>query len=54
MKKTPKIDFTHYYTIEAEGGRVGLAICKYCGATVILGDEFNAMIVHANFHKKQI
>lgn len=46
--------FTKYYAVSAEGHRIGLATCRLCGTTVILGDpEADWDTVHARWHQTQ-
>jgi hypothetical protein len=49
----PGPDFTPYFGIQTEGGRVGLVSCTRCGAVVIVGDkDFDGAAMHADWHRK--
>ena len=49
-----KSTLTPYFALAAEGGRIGLASCRECGAVILLGDDaFDAPKVHAEWHTRQ-
>lgn len=43
------------YTVSAEGWRIGLAVCKTCGAVVLMGGdgEDKSLERHDAWHRKQ-
>ena len=43
--------YSEYYALNAEGHRIGLCICRTCGATVLLGDpQCDAPLIHSRWH----
>jgi hypothetical protein len=52
QKQKQDMLYTEYLAVHAEGQRIGLATCKRCGATVIVGvDGFSAVRQHDEFHR---
>ena len=44
-------DYTKYFVVEAAGQRIGLCICRRCGATILLGDkDVDASALHDRWH----
>ena len=44
--------YTEYFGVEATGSRIGLMLCRDCGATILLGDEqADAPKIHDEWHK---
>jgi len=45
--------YTQYFAIEATGHRIGLMICKRCGAAVLIGDEeVDGPALHDRWHER--
>jgi hypothetical protein len=43
--------YTQYFGVEATGSRIGLCVCRDCGATILLGDEqADSMTIHNKWH----
>ena len=49
-KAKPKVIFTPYYAVEAEGGRVGLTTCFLCGAAVLIDAYDEGREIHEAWH----
>ena len=47
----PQENYSEYFALETEGGRVGLMSCMRCGALVLIGDAaFDAAKAHDRWH----
>ena len=54
MSETPQEPnrYTEYFGVETTGSRIGLMVCRDCGATILLGDEqADAPKIHDEWHK---
>lgn len=44
--------YTQHFGIESAAGRIGLCICRECGATILLGDEqADSILLHDAWHE---
>ncbi len=45
-----KNNYEPYYAVEAEGYRIGLMVCKHCGAAILVAKDTTASIIHDKWH----
>lgn len=48
----PQDEYTGYRAVQAEGARIGIAVCKRCGAAICIdpSDDFDAYALHDSWH----